>query len=330
MKSHPPAILRRLAAGLLLACAGGALAQAPGATYPAKPVRIVVGVGAGSASDISARAVAQKLGETLGQQFLVDNRPGGSGGNIAAEVVAKTPADGYMLMWGSIANIINTTLYSKLPFDFGRDFAPTAFVATASNFLVVHPSVPARTVAELIKLAKAQPGKLNYASVGVGTMPHVAGELFRSMAGIDVVHIPYKGGPQATTDLLGGQFPFMFGISTNVLPHLPSGRLRSLAVSTLQRLSWMPEMPTIAESGLPGFEAVTWWGVLVPTGTSPAIVSLLNAEINKALAHPEVRQQFAIQRIDAIGGTPQQFADHIRRETVKWATVIQESGIRIE
>ena len=330
MTAHPSAILRRLAAGLLLACAGGALAQAPGTTYPAKPVRIFVGIAAGSASDVAARAIAQRLSEALGQQFLVDNRPGGSGGNIAAEFAAKAPADGYTLLWGSIANTINTTLYAKLPFDFARDFAPTAFVATAPNFLVVHPSVPARTVVELVKLAKAQPGKLNYASVGIGTMPHVAGELFRSMAGIEVMHIPYKGGPQATIDLLSGQFPFMFGISTNVLPHLPSGRLRSLAVSNLQRLSWMPEMPTVAESGLSGFEAVTWFGILVPTGTSPAIVNLINAETNKALAHTEVRQQFAAQRMDGIGGTPRQFADHIRRETVKWATVIKESGIRIE
>jgi tripartite-type tricarboxylate transporter receptor subunit TctC len=329
MKYRPFAICRRLAAGFALACASVALAQAPSAMYPAKPVRVIVGVSPGSAADIPARAIGQKLGEALGQQFLIDNRPG-AGGNIAAEIVAKSPPDGYTMLLGSIANAINTALYSRLPFDFARDFSPIALAASAPNLLVVHPSVPARSVADLIRLAKAQPGTLNYASVGPGTVPHLAGELFKSMAGINVVHIPYKGGPQATTDLIGGQFPFMFGISANVLPHVASGRVRALAVTTAARLSWLPELPTVAESGLPGFEAVTWWGFLVPAGTSPVIVNRLNAEIVKALTHPEVRQQFAAQRIDGIGGTPEQFAAHISRETVKWAAVIRESGTRME
>ena len=329
MKLNPPAVRRLVVTFSVCACAGSAFAQAPGAAYPGKTVRIIVGFPAGSGADIPPRVVAQKLGEVFGQQFLVDNRPG-AGSNIGTATAAKAAPDGYTIFLGSIANTINATLYAKLPFDFVRDFAPISLAASAPNFLVVHPSVPARSVAEFIKLARSQPGKLNYASVGVGTLAHLAGELFKSMAGIDIVHIPYKGGPQATTDLVGGQFPFMFGISSNVLPHLKSGRLRALAVTTAARLSWMPEMPTVAESGLPGFAAVTWWGFMVPAGTSRDITARLNAEIVNALAQPEVRQQFATQGLDAMGGTPEQFAAYIQDEIAKWARVIKQSGARAE
>ncbi len=329
MKTSPPVVCRLVVAFSVCACAGGAFAQAPGAAFPAKTVRIIVGFPAGSGADIPPRVVAQRLREVFGQQFLVDNRPG-AGSNIGTAIAAKAAPDGYTIFLGSIANTINATLYDKLPFDFVRDFAPISLAASAPNFLVVHPSVPAHSVAEFIKLAKSQPGKLNYASVGVGTLAHLAGELFKSMAGIDIVHIPYKGGPQATTDLVGGQFPFMFGISSNVLPHMKSGRLRALAVTTAARLSWMPEMPTVAESGLPGFAAVTWWGFMVPVGTSRDIIGRLNAEIGNALAHPEVRQQFVSQGLDAMGSTPEQFAAYIQDEIAKWARVIKQSGARVE
>lgn len=315
----------------ILACLvmSAAHAQSPVPSYPSKTTRIVVGVSPGSAADIPARAIGQKLGEVFGQQFLIDNRPG-AGGNIAAEFVAKSMPDGHTMLLGSIANAINTALYSKLPFDFNRDFAPVILVASAANLLVVHPSLPAHDVAGLIKLAKAQPGNLAYASVGTGTLPHLAGELFKSMAKIDIVHIPYKGGPQATTDLIGGQFPFMFGLSANVMPYVATGRLRSLAISTSSRTAWLPDMPTVAESGLPGFEAITWWGFLFPANTPRAIVTRINAEVVKALLHPEVRQHFSSQRIDGAGGTPEQFSEHIRRETGKWGAIIKETGARLD
>ena len=326
---NPPAVRGVVIACYIGICAGSAFAQAPGAYYPAKPVRIILGFPAGSGADVPTRVIGQKLSEAMGQQFLIDNRPG-AGSNIGTAFAAKAAPDGYTIFLGSVANTINATLYASLPFDFVRDFAPVALTASAPNFLVVHPSVPARSVAEFIKLAKSQPGKLNYASVGVGTMAHLAGELFNSMAGIDTVHIPYKGGPQATTDIVGGQFPFMFGISSNVLPHIKSGRLRALAVTTASRLAWMPEMPTVAESGLPGFAAVTWWGLMVPTGTPRDIVARLNTEIVNALALRDVREQLANQGIDTLGGTPEQFAAYVRDEITKWARVIKASGARAE
>jgi tripartite-type tricarboxylate transporter receptor subunit TctC len=299
-------MLRSCAISLALVfCAGPLAGNAWAQRYPAKPVRVIMGFPAGSGADVPTRIIGQKLSESMGQQFLIDNRPG-AGSNIGTALAAKAAPDGYTLFLGSVANTINATLYESLPFDFVRDFAPVALTASAPNFLVVHPSVPAHSVAEFIKLAKSQPGKLNYASVGVGTMAHLAGELFNSMAGINTVHIPYKGGPQATTDIVGGQFPFMFGISSNVLPHLKSGRLRALAVTTAERLTWMPEMPTVAESGLPGFAAVTWWGLMVPAGTPREIVAQLNAEIVKVLAMRDVREQLAIQGIDTLGGTPEE------------------------
>ncbi len=328
MKRNPPAICH-LAAFLGVACSGGALAQAPTAAYPAKPVRIIAGFPPGSGADITARVIGQKLGEALGQQFLVDNRMG-AGSNIAAELAAKAPPDGYTVFLGTVANTINATLYARLPFDFARDFAPVVLATSAPNILVVHPSVPARSVAELIKLAKARPGQLNYASSGTGTAPHLSSEMFKSMAGINLVHIPYKGSPQAVTDLLGGQVALMFSPASTVLPQVKSGRLRALAVTTSARMLSLPELPTVAESGLPGFETVTWFGFLVPAATAREIVSRLNAEIVKVLAQPETRQQFAAQGIDVLGGTPEQFAAYIGAEIVKWTRVIRESGTRAE
>ena len=312
-----------------LASTASALAQPSTAAYPVKPVRVIAGFPPGSGADITARVIGQKLGDALGQQFLVDNRIG-AGSNIAAELAAKAAADGYTVFLGTVANTINATLYARLPFDFARDFAPVVLATSAPNVLVVHPSVPARSVAELIKLAKAHPGQLNYASSGTGTAPHLSAEMFKSMAGINLVHIPYKGSPQAVTDLLGGQVALMFSPASTVLPQVKGGRLRALAVTTSARMASLPGLPTVAESGLSGFETVTWFGFLLPAATPRDIVTRLNAEIVKVLAQSEARQQFASQGIDIIGGTPEQFAAYIRDEIVKWARVIRESGARAE
>ena len=250
----------------------------------------------------------------------MDNRPG-AGSNIAAEIAAKSPPDGYTLFIGTVANTINATLYSKLPFDFARDFAPVALTTAAPNVLVVHPSVPAKSVKELIALAKSRPGQLNFASAGTGTAPHLSGELFNAMAGVRMVHIPYKGSPPAVTDLLAGEVALMFSPSSTVLPHVKTGRLRALAVTTASRLPSLPELPTVAESGLKGYETITWFGFVAPAKTPPAVVTRLNAEIVKVLALPEVRNQFAIQGIETLGGTPEHFASYIRDEIAKWAKV---------
>jgi tripartite-type tricarboxylate transporter receptor subunit TctC len=313
-----------------LLCVGmhcGATAHA--ADYPQKPVRVIAGFPAGSAVDIVARVVSQKLSETYAQPFIVDVRPGASS-NIATAFAAKAPPDGYTLFMGTVANTINATLYAKLPFDFTRDFAPIALTASAPNLLLVHPSVPARNVADLVQLAKKQPGQLSFASSGTGTLPHLAGELFKSMAGVDILHIPYKGGPQATTDLIGGQVAILFAISSTVLPHVKTGRIRALAIATPKRMPYLPDTPTIAESGLPGYEAVTWFGFTAPGNTPREIIGKLNADILKVINTTEIRQQFATQGIDASGSTPEQFATYIRGEIAKWARAIQASGTRAD
>jgi len=321
------------AVAAMLYAATSALAQispaGPGAAYPAKSIRVIVGFPPGSGADITARVIGAKAGEALAQQVIVDNRPGAAS-NIAAELAAKTPADGYTLFIGTVANTINATLYPRLPFDFARDFAPVVLTTAAPNVLVVHTSVPAKSVKELIALAKIRPGQLNYASAGTGTAPHLSGELFNAMAGVRMVHIPYKGSPPAVTDLLAGEVALMFSPSSTVLPHVKTGRLRALAVTTAARLPSLPELPTVAESGLKGYETITWFGFVAPAKTPQAIVARLNAEIVKVLALPDVRNQFAIQGIEVIGGTPEQFASYIRDEIAKWARAIKLSGAKAE
>ena len=326
-------LIYRAAVAAMLYAATSALAQitsaGPGAAYPAKSIRVIVGFPPGSGADITARVIGAKAGEALAQQVIVDNRPGAAS-NIAAELAAKTPADGYTLFIGTVANTINATLYPRLPFDFARDFAPVVLTTAAPNVLVVHTSVPAKSVKELIALAKIRPGQLNYASAGTGTAPHLSGELFNAMAGIRMVHIPYKGSPPAVTDLLAGEVALMFSPSSTVLPHVKSGRLRALAVTTATRLPSLPNLPTVAESGLKGYETITWFGFVAPAKTPPAIVTRLNTEIVKVLALPEVRNPFAIQGIEVIGGTPEQFASYIRDEITKWAKVIRLSGAKAD
>ena len=314
------------------ALAATLLCAVPGATaqsYPVKSIRVISGFPPGSGADITARVIGARLGDALGQQVVVDNRPG-AGSNIAAEIAAKSPADGYTLFIGTVANTINATLYAKLPFDFARDFAPVALTTAAPNVLVVHPSVPAKSVKELIALANSRPGQLNFASAGTGTAPHLSGELFNAMAGVRMAHIPYKGSPPAVTDLLAGEVALMFSPSSTVLPHVKTGRLRALAVTTATRLPSLPELPTVSESGLKGYETLTWFGFVAPARTPPAVVTRLNAEIVKILALPEVRNLFASQGIETLGGTPEHFASYIRDEIAKWAKVIRLSGARAD
>jgi tripartite-type tricarboxylate transporter receptor subunit TctC len=304
-------------------------AAAQPAAYPSKPVKVIVGFPPASGADIMARVIAQRVGESLGQQFPVDNRPG-AGSSIAAGIVAKSAPDGYTLFIGTIANAINASLYAKLPFDFARDFAAIAPGGSSPNMLVAHPSVPVRTVADVIRLAKSKPGQMSFGSSGVGTLPHLAAEMFNGMAGLKMTHIPYKGSPQATFDLIAGQFEVMFGIGSSVMPEVKNGRLRAIAATTATRLPALPDLPTVAESGLPGFEAVTWFGFVAPAGTPREIITKLNAEMTRATAMPEVRQQLAAQSIDPMNSTPEQFSNYIRDEIAKWAKVVKTSGARAE
>jgi tripartite-type tricarboxylate transporter receptor subunit TctC len=301
---------------------------AKAADYPTRPVRVIVGLTAGSGVDVMARIVGQKLAEATGQPFIIENRPG-AGSNIATRFAAQTAPDGYTLFVATVANAINATLYKDLQFDVLRDFSPVILAATAPNLLIVNPQVPAETVKEFIELAKKQPGKLTIGSSGIGTSPQMTGELFRRRAGIDIVPVPYKGGPEATTALLGGQIDCLFAITSTALPHIEAGRLRALAVTSRSRSPLLPKVPTVSESGLPGFEAVTWFGFTVPTGTPRNIIDRLNVEVGKVLVMPDVKQKLALQGIDVAGGTPEQFGAYMRDEFAKWGRLVKESGATV-
>jgi tripartite-type tricarboxylate transporter receptor subunit TctC len=314
--------------------AAAAIAIAPAAAkaqdYPTKPVRIVVPFPAGGATDLFARAAAQKMTEAWGQSVVVDNRPG-AGGNIGSELVAKAAPDGYTLEMGTVGtHAINASLYAKMPYDHVKDFAPIILVAGVPNVLVVHPSVPANSVQELIAYLKANPGKVNFASSGSGTSIHLSGELFKVMAGVQMTHIPYKGSAPALQDLLGGQVQLMFDNLPPSLPQIKAGKLRALGVTSTARAPALPEVPTIAESGLPGFDASSWFGLLAPAGTPPAIVAKINAEIAKWLATPEAKEKLLAAGANAAGGTPEDFARHIAAEPAKWAKVVKESGAKVD
>jgi tripartite-type tricarboxylate transporter receptor subunit TctC len=305
-----------------------AAAQAP--AYPTKPIRIVVPFPPGGATDILAREVAQKLNEAWGQQVIVDNRPG-AGGNIGSELVAKAAPDGYTLEMGTVGtHAINASLYAKMPYDNVKDFVPIILVAGVPNVLEVNPSLPVNSVAELIAYAKANPGKLNFASSGNGTSIHLSGELFKAMAGVEMTHVPYKGSAPALQDLIAGQVQLMFDNLPPSLPQIKAGKLRALAVTSSVRAPALPDVPTVAEAGLPGFEASSWFGLLAPAGTSPAIVAKINAEVAKWLATPEAKENLAKQGANAAGGTPEDFAKHIAAETAKWAKVVKASGAKID
>jgi tripartite-type tricarboxylate transporter receptor subunit TctC len=322
------AIVRSLAlpALILLALAGTAYSQ----DYPAKPIRIIVPASPGGAADILSRTIAQKLADAWGQQVIVDNRTGASG-IIGAELAAKSPADGYTLMMGFAGNMaVNPSLFAKLPYDSVKDFAPVSLVALSPLMLVANPAVPARSVSEFIALAKARPGQLNFASTGNGSTQHLSAELFKSMAGIDITHIPYKGSSLAYPDLISGQVSLMFDNMLSLLPYARSGKVRALAVTGDRRSPAMPELPTIAEAGVPGYAAVGWYGVFAPAGTDARIVNKLSAEIYRILKLPEVNERLLGLGAEPAGSTPEEFAAHISAEIAKWAKVVKDSGARID
>ena len=298
--------------------------------YPTHPIRFILGYPPGGASDAVARQLAFSLGARMGQNIVLDNR-GGAGGNIAAELAARAAPDGYTWFLGNNGILAtNQALYQKLPFDPVKDFATVTLVGTQPSILVVNPAVAASSVRELIALAKAKPGQLNYASSGTGTAGHLTGELFKSAAQINYVHIPYRGGGPAVIDLVAGQVQFMFATAASVIPHVKSNRLRALAVTSLKRSPSLPELPTVDEAGVPKFEAVTWHGVVVPAATPRPLVLKINAEINQVLALAEVREKLAVQGIEAQGGTPAEFAAFLKSEIPKWTKVVRDSGAKPE
>lgn len=298
------------------------------ADYPIKPVRLIVGYPAGGTSDIIARLLGQKLGELWGQSVTVENRPG-AGGIIAAEYAAKSAGDGYTMLLGNnsiLAN--NTALYDNLPYDPVRDFAPVMLIAAQPNVLVVNPALPVRSLKQLIALDKSHPGQLSYASAGGGEVAHLSAELFKSMAKVNIVHVLYKGAEPALAAIMGGQTDMMFATSSTVVGHIGAGRLRGLAVTSATRLSRFPELPTMIESGVPGFEATSWHGVVVPSRTPPAIVSRLNADLNKVLKMPDLRDRFSALAMETLGGTARDFVAYMRQEIPKWTKLIKEAKVR--
>lgn len=297
--------------------------------YPAKPLKFIIGFPPGGATDVVGRIMAKKLGDAFGQPIVVENKPGASS-NIGAELVLKSPADGYTLYVNAVTNTINASLFSKLNFDFEKDFEPVAMFATVPNLLVVHPSVPVKTVKELIDYARANPGKLSYASSGSGTSIHLAAELFKLMAKVDMVHIPYKGSAPAVTDLIGGQVQLMFDNMPSALPHVKAGKLRALAVTTLTRSPSAPDIPTIDESALPGFDAGSWFGLMAPKGTPKEAIARLNVESNKALAAADVKERFLDLGAVPTPLSPEGYAAYIHAEIKKWAEVVKASGAKVE
>ena len=321
-------MLRTLVATTLITAAlsaGLACAQ----TYPARQVRIIVPFPPGGTSDILARTIGARLTGPLGQPVVVENRPG-AGGNIAADYVAKSPNDGYTLIMGTSSLAISQSLYKKLTYNLLQDFAPITQAVNYTNLLVVHPSAGVSTVAELLALAKAKPGSLSYGTAGNGTPPHMTGELFKAYTGVNIQHIPYKGGAPAIVDLVGGQIPIMFDNVPPLLPHVRAGRIKALAVTSLQRISVLPDVPTLHELGLKDFDAVGWNGLLAPAGTPREIVSRLHTEVVKVLAIPEVRDGLTSQGADIVGNTPEQFSAWIKTEVKKWADVVKVSGAKID
>jgi tripartite-type tricarboxylate transporter receptor subunit TctC len=317
---------RALAAALIVVAAPPASGQA---AYPTKPVRLVVPFPAGGTTDILARAAAQKLFEAWGQQVIVDNRPGAAG-NIGSELVARSAPDGYTLLMGTVGtHAINASLYAKMPYDHVKDFTPVILVAGVPNVLVVNPQLPVNSVSELIAYAKANPGKLNFASSGSGTSIHLSGELFKTMTGVQMTHVPYKGSAPALTDLIGGQVQLMFDNLPSSLAFIKAGKLRALAVTSATRAAALPDVPTVADT-IPGFEASSWFGVLAPAGTQRDIVMKINGEIAKWLASPDAKEKLAAQGANVAGGTPEDFAKHIQAETAKWAKVVKESGAKVD
>ncbi len=306
-------------------------AAAAAQTYPSKPVRLVSPYPPAGVNDLLARIIAPKLGEYLGQPVVVENRAGATG-NIGADIVAHSPADGHTLLMGQAGNLsINISLMAKMPFDPVRDFAPITLVAATPNVLVVHPSLPVKSVKDLVALAKAKPGMINYATSGIGSPGHLAAELLNKSAGIKLVHIPYKGAAPALLDVVAGNAQLYFTSPASAMPFMPSGRLRMVAVASIKRSALLPDLPTVAEAGYPDFDVSSWWGVVAPAATPRDVVMRLHAEINRALALPETRARIAELGAEIVtSNTPEQFAAYIRTETIKWARLIREVGVKPE
>ncbi|GKS93078.1 tripartite tricarboxylate transporter substrate binding protein [Acidovorax sp. SUPP2825] len=321
---------RTLLAAALAVAATAAVPNAFAQAFPNKPITIIVPFAAGGTTDILARVIGQGLSAELGQSVVVDNRAG-AGGNIGGQMAARAPADGYTLFMGTVGtHAINAALYKKMPFDPVKDFAPLTRVANVPNLLVANPNQPYKTVQELIAYAKANPGKVNFGSSGSGSSIHLSGELFKSMAKVDMQHVPYKGSAPAVTDLLGNQIGIMFDNMPSAIQHVRSGKLRPIAVTTAKRSPELPDVPTIAEAGVPGYEATSWFGMFAPAGTPAPIVAQLNKALVKVLSQPETKKKLADQGAEPVSETPEQFAAFIQAESAKWGKVVKESGASVD
>ena len=330
---NPFNVARIACAALAAAAASAAFAQAPstgsGQAYPSKPVRLVVPSSAGGGTDIVARIIAPELSKRLGQQVVIDNRPG-AGTMIGIEVAAKSPPDGYTLLMGLSTLAINSALYKKVPYDPQRDFAPITQAISSASIIVVHPSVPVKTLKELIAFARARPGQINYASAGTGTYPHMTMELFLSMARLKMVHIPYKGTAPAMIDMVAGQVATMAATILTGMPQIRAGRLRPLGITSAARSPIVPDIPTVAEAGLPGYESVQWYGMLAPARTPRDIITRLHGEATRVLQQPEIKARFAGDGADPVGSSPEEFTRYIQSELTKWAKVARDAGIQQE
>jgi tripartite-type tricarboxylate transporter receptor subunit TctC len=317
-------ILSMVAGAALALCAGLASAQ----SYPTKPVRLIIPFPPGGSNDIVGRLIAQQLSERMGKQFVVDNR-GGAGGVVGSELAANSAPDGYTLLIVSAAYAFNPSLY-KLSFNPEKAFTPVALIGTGPNALTIYPKLPVNSVKDLIALAKAKPGQLNYASAGVGSFQHLGSALFTLMAGINVVHVPFKGGGPAMADVIAGNTQICLGSLIQMIPHVNSGRLKMLGIGSTKRSKAFPDVPTIAEAGVPGYDASNWWGILTPAGTPAAIVTKLNSEINAIVQSADIQKRFESQGAEGATMTPAEFAKYIRAETAKWSKVVKEAGIKAE
>ncbi|RCW70410.1 tripartite tricarboxylate transporter substrate binding protein [Pseudorhodoferax soli] len=322
-----PSRRRLLALAAGLACAGALPAHAE--TWPAKPVRLVVGYAAGGATDVVARLVGQKMGEQLGQPMLVDNRTGANS-NVGAELVARAPADGYTLYVYTIANTINASLYGKLGYDPRKDFEPIGLMAKIPNILVVHPALPVKTVDDYQRFAKSSKGGITFASSGSGSSIHLSGEMFKMQTGLNMLHVPYRGSAPAVTDLLGGQVQSMFDNAPSALPHVQAGKLRAVAVTSAQRLPMLPDVPTLAESGFPGLDVQSWFGLAAPAGTPAPVIARLNTALNQALEAPEVKKRLQDLAATPAPGTPAQMRAFAEAEITRWQAVVKASGASVE
>ncbi len=319
-----------IASSAITLCLVLATASAQSQTWPSKPIRFIVPFPPGGGTDVLTRTIAPKLGEGLGQQVVVDNRTG-AGGMIGAELAAKSPPDGYTLLTATVGTIaINPGLYARMPFDPAKDLMPVTLAGDIFNVLIVHPALPAQSVKALIALARARPGELNYGSSGTGAADHLSAELFQVMTKTKMVHVPYKGGPLAIIDLISGNLQLMFSTVPTAVGLIKGGKVRAMAITNSKRFPLMPELPTVAEAGIPGFAVNNWCGVFVAAGTSAAVITRLNAELVKVLALPEVKKRLLDNGIDALSNTPEQFAAYIRAETAKWAAVIKDANVKVE